>query len=194
MSRGRGRGRGGSSSLSLEAIGFKKGDTLAPTLQPPPDYPLRVFKPTAQRTGPLDDYLLTVKQDLANSFKSSRFYLQKPVQRKRIEKYSDKYEMAAKRDEVKNLEPWDLRLFPDELKPATSGVKKRKVVKNVNLDMLAKGEENSEESNAEEEVEETIAVNEEEEIEEETDYAQGYFDNGESYLENSDNDDEGPTY
>jgi len=43
--RGRGRGRGrGNVTFNMEAIGFGKGDALpAPTLKPPPLYPVRAM-------------------------------------------------------------------------------------------------------------------------------------------------------
>ena len=39
--RGRGRGRGANMSINIETIGFGRGEQLpAPTLQPPPKYPV----------------------------------------------------------------------------------------------------------------------------------------------------------
>lgn len=118
MSRGRGRGRGRGRSLgNFELLGIAPGEAVPPPiLQPPPDFPPLDRKPLELRQSEVDDYLLTVKQDVREYMKKSPFYLKAGSNKREIQRYSDRYQ-AVKDSEIDNVLGWepDWSYFPVEL-------------------------------------------------------------------------------
>lgn len=186
---------------------MNRGDVLpTPTLQPQSLYPPNECRPVPLRSDDVDFYLLTLKQDLRTTFRNSKYFVNPAKPKQKIERYSDKYESLANRLEVSEtgFEPHSL-LFPQELR---DGKKEKKKAENFDgediLKKLSRLEEvedkmSDSEEDKEREEEEPEPVGEENEddidVEEGTDYALAYFDNGESYLDDSDDNlDEGPTY
>ncbi|XP_035231717.1 DNA-directed RNA polymerase III subunit RPC7-like isoform X2 [Stegodyphus dumicola] len=160
-------------------------------------YPLQ-FKPLPLVTGKKILYTLTLKQEIRTSFKESGYSIPPVTVKKDIERYTDKYQPVHAADQI----VWDKAFFPTELFDEPKK-KKRKVVKKQTkaeavvekLKLLEAKEETEEEEEEKEEEAENEEEYDEEELEEGTDYAANYFDNGESYLEeDDDNVDEGYDY
>ncbi|RWS12684.1 DNA-directed RNA polymerase III subunit RPC7-like protein [Dinothrombium tinctorium] len=201
---GRGKGRGKGLSFNLETFGLKSSDFIQTrALEPPSLYPPLLFKPVALNTTEVDNYLIAVKQELRLHFKNSRFYLDSRKAKNAVVKYSDKYEnIINKSATCETVADLDCRLFPEEIRQKKTRIVRKKAKSEIDvtkkLERLKDDEEvekEKSESGEEEEQNEEVTENVEEEIEEETDYALSYFDNGEGYLEDSDDYlDEGPTY
>ncbi|XP_067834200.1 RNA polymerase III subunit GL b [Heptranchias perlo] len=202
---GRGRGRG-QMTFNME-VGIGKGETLPPpTLQPPPLYPSLEFKAVPLQSGEEAEYMLALKQELRGAMRSLPYYVRPAAPKKDIERYSDKYQSSGPTDNTIEWNP-DWRRLPRELKiriqkpakeklpamarkikPRTS-VEKEEIIKK--LETLEKKEEehSSEEEGEKEKEEEEKDIEEEydeEEFEEETDYVMSYFDNGEEFGADSD--------
>ncbi|XP_018897779.1 uncharacterized protein Polr3G [Bemisia tabaci] len=187
---GRGRGRA-ALSFAAEQIGIAPGEALpGPVLQPPPLFPGLEFHPAELDLKPEYSKRLRYKKDILKYFSRS--------------------------EEGKEREPrllnWDV--YPSELKPhfKKPAVKKPVLKRKANLewlDALEKSEESGKEEKAEEVTpeegakeeggEEEGELGDEEEADEEmddgTDYNENYFDNGEGYLDDEDDNlDDGPIY
>lgn len=206
MSRGRGRGRG--RAKLYEGLGLAPGEPAPPPiLHPPPLYPALDHRPLELRSSELEDYLVSIKQDLKQYALKSPHYLTKSDPKSMaIERYSDKY---RKNGEGSGEMGWDIDwdYFPKELrigkktiKPVKSKVPRKKKQESNDgllakkLDNLEKAEQSaeSEQSAEEENVEEAY---DEHEDEEGTDYNLTYFDNGEDYEGGEDEAlEEGPVY
>ncbi|XP_041037735.1 RNA polymerase III subunit GL b isoform X1 [Carcharodon carcharias] len=194
-------------SLNVEAIGIGKGETLPPpTLQPAPLYPSLEFKAVPLHAGEEAEYMLALKQELRGAMRSLPYYVKPAAPKKDIERYSDKYQSSGPTDNTIEWNP-DWRRLPRELKirirkpakdkipvagrkikPRTS-VEKEEIIKK--LETLEKKEEahssdEEDEQEKEEEEKENEEEYDEEEFEEETDYVMSYFDNGEEFGGDSD--------
>ncbi|KAG7218841.1 hypothetical protein INR49_019683 [Caranx melampygus] len=208
-----GRGRR-TLSFSVDTVGINRGETLPPSLQQPtPAYPVMEQKPLPLAGGEEAEYLLALKQEFRGAMRSLPCFIQPAVAHRDVERYSDKYHSSEQTDALLDWTP-DWRRFPRELrvhvrKPHRDGVmvtvgrsvqcQKKKRVKEkeevlLQLETLEKKEEqqSSEEEEGEEkkkqEEEEAEGEEEydEEEFEEETDYIMSYFDNGEEFGGDSD--------
>ncbi|XP_034409914.1 polymerase (RNA) III (DNA directed) polypeptide G like b [Cyclopterus lumpus] len=213
---GRGGGRGRRMmSFSVEAVGINRGDSLPPSIQQPtPLFPVMEQKPLPLTGGEEAEYLLALKQEFRGAMKTLPFFIQPAAAKRDVERYSDKYHNSEQTDGLTEWNP-DLKRFPKELrvkKPSRDGVsaaasrsdrlqsgQKKKVKEKeevlLKLETLQKKEEqqSSEEEEGEEkkkkqEEEEADGEEEydEEEFEEETDYIMSYFDNGEEFGGDSD--------
>nr|XP_034955168.1 DNA-directed RNA polymerase III subunit RPC7-like isoform X2 [Zootoca vivipara] len=208
---GRGRGRGGHMTFNVEAVGIGKGEALPPpTLQPSPLFPeLKPleYKPVPLQTGEEVEYMLALKQELRGAMKNLPYFIKPSAPKKDVERYSDKYQMSTPVDNAIEWSP-DWKQLPQELKIRVRKIKKqratvltprRKTQLPVDkeeaikkLETLEKKEEEvtSEEEEEKEEGEEGKEEEEEEydeeEFEEETDYIMSYFDNGEDFGGDSD--------
>jgi len=212
MSRGGrsgGKRRGDAMTFSLESMGLSRGEVLPPpTLIPPPNYPTTDSKALPLHDNDVDNYWLTLKQEMRQSLTTSKYYINPVKDKPKIERYSDKYENIVNDIALNDDIEIDWRLFPTELWPKdkrkNADKVKTKTNKDVNkrLEDLVKkeSEEKSDVENSDKEVEENLSdedkvVEDIEDVEEGTDYTFSYFDNGDNYLEESDdNIDEGPTY
>lgn len=193
-------------TFNIEAVGIGKGDTLPPpTLQPAPLFPALDYKPVPLQTGEEVEYMLALKQELRGAMKSLPYYVKPAAPKKDIERYTDKYQVNGPVDNAIDWSP-DWKRLPQELKIKVRKPQKEKPsvvipkrMKNVRVDKeeiikkletLEKKEEDvvSDEEEKEKEEEEEAEEEEEydEEHEEETDYIMSYFDNGEEYADDSD--------
>ncbi|XP_064032077.1 DNA-directed RNA polymerase III subunit RPC7-like isoform X2 [Pogoniulus pusillus] len=206
---GRGRGRGrGQMTFNVEAVGIGRGEALPPpTLQPPPLFPPLELRALALRGGGEQaEYTLALKQELRGAMKTLPYYIKPGPPRRDIERYSDKYQLCSPIDSAIDWQP-DWRRLPRELKIRVRRLRKgatiliprchqrlpldkEETIKK--LESLEKKEEEvtSEEEEEKEEEEEGKEEEEEEydeeEHEEETDYIMSYFDNGEDFGGDSD--------
>ncbi|XP_029919136.1 DNA-directed RNA polymerase III subunit RPC7-like isoform X2 [Myripristis murdjan] len=213
---GRGRGRS-NMTFSLENLGIGRGEALPPSsLQPSPLFPPMTFQPVPLQTGEEVEYMLALKQELRAATKNLPYYIRQSAARRDVLRYSDKYHRDEARDSIMDWRP-DWSRLPNELcikvrksqkkvlpqlkgtKTTTSG--KEEVLSK--LEFLEKKEEivNSEDeedeekkkTNEEEEQEQEEELDEEE-VEEETDYIMSYFDNGEDFGVDSDDNMDEATY
>ena len=127
MSRGRGRGRGrGKTFGGLEVLTILPGEPAPPPiLQPPPLFPVLDQKPLELRNDEIDNYMLSVKQDLRQFMRQGPFHLKVGSIKREIRRYSDKYQ-AVKLDNDLEWTP-DWSFFPGELKIRTGKRKRREV-------------------------------------------------------------------
>ena len=211
---GRGRGRA-NLSFNVEELGFGRGEAL-PTavLQPPPLFPPLTMKPAPLLTGEQYDYLVALKQEFRNTAVESPFYIKSDERRRDVVRYSDKYQMSNSNGDCEITWNPDWRRFPRELRPKSkaSTAKPNIAVAKTSKDDQSKitatlneleKKENTEEAGGggneenKEDEEEELSGDEyyDEEEEEETDYIMSYFDNGDGYADDDDDNlDDGPTY
>ncbi|KAL2084573.1 hypothetical protein ACEWY4_020091 [Coilia grayii] len=205
---GRGRGRGrGQLSFNMEVVGIGKGENLPPsTLQPTPLFPPMEHKPVPLVVGEEAEYMLALKQEFRAAMKTLPFYIKPAAPKKDVERYSDKYQCG----ETENPSEWDpdWRRLPKELRSrrkrllkekntapskqiAQPKVNKEEIIRKLETlekkeDVHSSDEEEGEKKNPEEEEPEGEEEYDEEEFEEETDYIMSYFDNGEEFAGDSD--------
>uniref|UniRef100_A0A3B3VVE0 RNA polymerase III subunit G like n=1 Tax=Poecilia latipinna TaxID=48699 RepID=A0A3B3VVE0_9TELE len=194
---GRGRGR---RTLGLDPVVTSRGDSLPPAVQQPtPVFPVMEQKPLPLTGGEESEYLTALKQDFRAAMRSQPCFIQPAAAHRDVERYSDKYHLSDKMD---GLTDWIIGEFTSvrnraalsHLAAAPLGQKKKKVGEKeevlLKLETLEKKEqqESSEEEGEEQKEEEAEAEEEydEEEFEEETDYIMSYFDNGEDFGGDSD--------
>uniref|UniRef100_A0A3P9PN34 RNA polymerase III subunit G like n=1 Tax=Poecilia reticulata TaxID=8081 RepID=A0A3P9PN34_POERE len=201
---GRGRGR---RTLGLDPVGTSRGDPLPPAVQQPtPVFPVMEQKPLPLAGGEESEYLTALKQDFRAAMRSQPCFIQPATAHRDVERYSDKYHLSDKMDgltdwiigeftSVRNSLVWfgsrpmNLTRFRLSSEPQS---KQNPFSRHPSLDpgTLEKKEqqESSEEEGEEQKEEEAEAEEEydEEEFEEETDYIMSYFDNGEDFGGDSD--------
>lgn len=210
---GRGRGRGRNQfTFSVDALGFGRGDSLpTSTHTPSPLYPPMQFRPVPLLTGEEVDYMLALKQELRASSKNLPFHIRAARTKTDVARYSDKYQNGEPKNNTIEWSP-DWNRLPKELcikvrKPrktligATPKLQRKPKVSAGKEEVLQKLEtlekrEQEQHSEDEEEEEKKKQNNEEEpdadeeyveeEIEDETDYIMSYFDNGEEFGADSD--------
>ncbi|XP_055782034.1 DNA-directed RNA polymerase III subunit RPC7-like isoform X3 [Salvelinus fontinalis] len=196
---GRGRGRGkGYMSFSIEAVGIGKGENLPPTiLQPTPLFPPMEHKPVPLVMGEEAEYMLALKQEFRGSMKTLPFYVRPAVSKKDVERYSDKYQNSEPSDNTLEWNP-DTSLSVDtpvDPKPSKkTRVDKEEIIHKLEVGItlekkeeeVTSDEEEGEKKKQEEEQQDGEEEYDEEEFEEETDYIMSYFDNGEEFGGDSD--------
>ncbi|GAA6083564.1 hypothetical protein Q7C36_006820 [Tachysurus vachellii] len=206
---GRGHSRGRAHlSFPVEAVGIGKGENLPPsTVQPTPLFPPLEHKPLPLQTGEEAEYMLALKQEFRGAMKTLPFYIRPAAPKKDVERYSDKYQNMEPSDNTIEWSP-DWKRLPKELRvrvkrPPPSertsvisrSLKQPQVDKEIirKLETLEKKEEevsSDEEDGQKKKTEDEEAEGEEEydeeEFEEETDYIMSYFDNGEDFGADSD--------
>ncbi|XP_044745454.1 DNA-directed RNA polymerase III subunit RPC7-like [Coccinella septempunctata] len=218
-SRGRGRGRGAKRTFNrdqLNALGVVGNEPLSQLSNPPP-----LYTPLLRSAAPLEssedlDYALEMKTALINFMQLSYSFLKLP------EKSSDDLKQKLELPEKEITHEW--RMFPSELRPKLKAKRKIKRTKKeesvleklerlekmesdraYNIDKVktepnaedVEGNENvvDEEDEEDEEKEEDDEEQMDEEIDDGTDYGNNYFDNGDSYCnDEDDNLDDGPVY
>ncbi|XP_044301763.1 DNA-directed RNA polymerase III subunit RPC7 isoform X2 [Varanus komodoensis] len=197
---GRGRGRA-SLTFNIEVIGFGRGEALPEAVfQPPPLYPTTDFKPIPLKTGEGEDYCLALKQELRNAMRKTPYFMSKNEDNQGfvpVERYSKKY---LQRNGDK--QEWTPGGKPNKAKTATSktNVDILKKIEELekkgdgeNSDEEEKGKETSKDKEEEEEGDEAEEYNEEEH-EEENDYIASYFEDGDDYGADSDDNMDEATY
>ncbi|XP_026226945.1 polymerase (RNA) III (DNA directed) polypeptide G like b [Anabas testudineus] len=184
--------------------------------QPTPPFPVMEQKPLPLTGGEEAEYLLALKQEFRGAMKSLPCFIQPAAAHRDVERYSDKYHSSEQSEHLMDWTPdWkrfpkELRVHVR--KPHRDGVslsqsnrvqtsQKKKTVKEkeevlLKLESLEKKEEQQSSGGEEEEGEEKKKQEEEEaegeeeydeeEFEEETDYIMSYFDNGEDFGGDSD--------
>ncbi|XP_014033169.1 DNA-directed RNA polymerase III subunit RPC7-like [Salmo salar] len=215
---GRGRGRGrGQMTFNLEDLGIGRGDSLPPTtFKPSPLFPPMPVQPVPLQTGEEVEYMLALKQELRAANKTLPFYIRRAAPKRDVDRYSDKYQSGEPKDSAIEWSP-DWSRLPKELcikvrkplakrhPPQVKQPKKPLVGKEEILTKLETLEKKEEAVNSEEEEDgEKKKTNEEEEqaeeedyeedFEEDTDYIMSYFDNGEEFGGDSDDNMDEATY
>lgn len=219
-SAGRGRGRG-SLSFSVEQLGFQSGEVLpGPVLQPPLLFPPPEFRPAPLETNTIYNQQLMFKTEFVEFFNKSVSYIKVTPKKVESSQFIDAEDNVLMTE--KPL-PYDWSRFPVELKPTevkrknktkvcATKIPRKRSISNINtwLEELEKKETTEDSENVDEEKENKNEKDEEnekeeaeegeeddldEEMDEGTDYNQNYFDNGEGYLDDEDDNlDDGPIY
>ncbi|XP_013889938.1 DNA-directed RNA polymerase III subunit RPC7-like [Austrofundulus limnaeus] len=210
-----GRGRG-ARSFSVDSVGISRDSLPVTVQQPTPEFPVMEQKPLPLTGGEEVEYLLALKQDLRAAMKSLPCFIQPVQVHKDVERYSDKYHLNEHSKSLKDWTldwkrfPKELRLHVRRphskgavLSSVQSGQKKEQEQEQeegrqkeqvlLNLETLEKKEEQEsseeegeQEKKQEKEEQEPEEEYDEEEFEEETDYSMPYFDNGEDFGGDSD--------
>ncbi|XP_078533466.1 DNA-directed RNA polymerase III subunit RPC7 [Lissotriton helveticus] len=216
---GRGQGRGRAAfTFDIQAIGFSKGESLPEVAyKPSAIFPPTNFKALAPKTGEDENYMLALKQEFRGTMKRMPYFLSRPDDDQRIERYSAKYcQEKAKELDAQWTPDW--ARLPKELKPRKKITKKAIVKKkdkpiapSTNVDILSKieelekkgdeeksdeeteGKEKDKDKDEEEEDAESEAYDEEEQ-EEENDYIASYFEDGDDFGGGSDDNMDEATY
>lgn len=209
---GRGRGRGrGQMTFNVEAVGIGKGDALPPpTLQPSPLFPALERRAAPLPGGEEGEYMLALKQELRRAMRGLPYFVKPGAPRRDIERYSDKYQLSSPVDSAIDWNP-DWRRLPRELKIRVRRLRKGRTAPFVPKQHVALDkEETIKKLESLEKKEEEYDEEEHEEVErgepwggrwggdiprchrvprfppQETDYVLSYFDNGESFGPDSD--------
>lgn len=216
---GRGRGRGANLSLTheqLQALGLAgvgRGENTPQILTPPPLFPKIEAKPIQLTCDAATDYMLIVKDQFIEYLHDSPAYVKAKTRTDGVERYSDKYKVLAEDAKKGKILDCVWANMPGELKPQAGRVRvaarKRKledpadIAKRLQTLEKKESQETNENMETNEDEEALKKAENEEEVEDEqeqeyemddgTDYANNYFDNGDDYDEEDDNDD-GPVY
>ncbi|XP_031432392.1 RNA polymerase III subunit GL b isoform X1 [Clupea harengus] len=209
---GRGRGRGrGQLSFNMEVVGIGKGENLPPsTLQPTPLFPPMEHKPVPLVVSEEAEYMLALKQEFRGAMKTLPFYIKPAAPKKDVERYSDKYQSSETNENPSEWDP-DWKRLPKELRTRTKRLQKEKstitskqttqprinkeeIIRTLEIaqtlekkeEAHSSDEEDGEKKKQEEEAPASEEEYNEEEFEEETDYIMSYFDNGEEFGGDSD--------
>lgn len=202
-------------SFSMEQLGFSKGETLpAPVLQPSVSYPQLDHKPQPIQMTTEMNYLIELKRDFTEYMRESPNNVQAVVLNEDVERFCEDYEENAECDKSKYEAYYDWSRMPMELKLVRKRKSRQQNVewskKNKDMDIAKKlaelekneniqqpaeeedKEEGDEEENAEgKELGERIKDEEEiDEMDDGTDYVNEYFENGDNYYSEDDNDDD----
>ncbi|XP_065276577.1 DNA-directed RNA polymerase III subunit RPC7-like isoform X2 [Emys orbicularis] len=181
---GRGRGRS-QMTFSVEAVGIGKGDSLPPsTLQPSPLFPPMEYKPVPLQTGEEVEYMLALKQELRGAMKNLPYYVKPAAPKKDWRRLPRELKIRVRKlrkERTTILIPKHKQRLPVDKEEA---IKKLETLEKKEEEVTSEeeGEKEEEEEGKEEEEEEY----DEEEHEEETDYIMSYFDNGEEFGADSD--------
>uniref|UniRef100_A0A8C1T416 DNA-directed RNA polymerase III subunit n=1 Tax=Cyprinus carpio TaxID=7962 RepID=A0A8C1T416_CYPCA len=199
-----GRGRG-LRTFSVEIVGIGKGENLPPS----PPFPPLDQKPVPLEAGEKAEYMLALKQEFRGATKTLPFHIRPAGPKKDVERYSDKYQKIETSDNSLEWKPGDCSQTTQTATSEQRGDHTQTVtcfgchsclihskIKRFNLcyytfTLEQKEEEGSsdEEEGKKKKPEEEEAEGEEydeEEFEDETDYIMSYFDNGEEFGGDSD--------
>lgn len=216
---GRGRGRPNQSFSMERELGISKGDTVlsTPILQPSPNYPPLDCKPPPINLSAEMSYLVELKRDFTEYVRESPNNVQAIILNEDIERFCEDYEETIAeyytRSEYESRYDWskmpvELKSSHNKRKSLQKNVEKRKRIEVMDiqkkLEELEKTEntheiktekEDKEQEEEEEDAEEKDehVKNEDVEMDDGTDYANEYFENGDNYYSEDENDD-GPTF
>uniref|UniRef100_A0A8C7VUA6 DNA-directed RNA polymerase III subunit n=1 Tax=Oncorhynchus mykiss TaxID=8022 RepID=A0A8C7VUA6_ONCMY len=199
---GHGQGRGkGYMSFSIEAVGIGKGENLPPSiLQPTPLFPPVEHKPVPLVMGEEAEYML---QEFRGNMKNLPFYVRPAVSKTDVERYSDKYQNSEPSDNTIEWNPdrkskWMIQYTSlsvettvDPKPRKKTRVDKEEIIHKLEVGITLEEEVTSDEEEGEKKKQEEGQQDgeeeyDEEEFEEETDYIMSYFDNGEEFGGDSD--------
>ncbi|XP_047534497.1 DNA-directed RNA polymerase III subunit RPC7-like [Vanessa atalanta] len=212
-----GRGRGNGKSLTheqLQALGITRADNAPQILAPPPLFPKLEVKPLPLNCDAATDYMVIVKDQFIEYLHESPAYVKANTRTDGIERYSDKYKLLALDAKKGRVLDCVWANMPPELRPhggrARTTTRKRKLDDPIEIakrlqtlekkesqeDTAMETNENEDEVKKEDEDNEELLdeQEQEEEIDDGTDYANNYFDNGEDYEDEDDALDDGPVY
>uniref|UniRef100_A0A3Q2TAM2 RNA polymerase III subunit G like n=1 Tax=Fundulus heteroclitus TaxID=8078 RepID=A0A3Q2TAM2_FUNHE len=204
-----GRGRR-TMSFSVDSVGISRGETLPPAVQQPtPVFPVMEQKPLPLTGGEEAEYLTALKQDFRGAMRGLPCFIQPAAAHRDVERYSDKYHLSEKKD---GLTDWIIgersnlsiseqsnqnthQRFP--CRPTGGALPRQQTLHRLHMaggrvtlekkeEQESSEEEGEEKKKQKEEEAEAEEEYDEEEFEEETDYIMSYFDNGEDFGGDSD--------
>ncbi|XP_037933362.1 DNA-directed RNA polymerase III subunit RPC7-like [Teleopsis dalmanni] len=209
-----GRGRGGKTGTLTQDQINKMGIGTEMPIQtaPPPTYPQLLSKPVTMEITSAQSYQILWKEDFLNHMRDSPYFLLPKVNTKlNMQRQVDQLVAALEDSKMKTKPDFNWQLLPPELHltgkrriaTADKNVPTKKL-KTENIEdrlKLLEEKERTEgdkdlldKANSESEVEDEEEVAADEEMDDENDYGNSYFDNGEAYNEEDDNLDDGPVY
>lgn len=202
-------------SFTMEQLGLSKGEILpTPVLQP--TYPMLDRKPLPVQITTEMSYLVELKRDFTEYMRESSNNVQAIVVNEDIERYCENCDETITNYDASEYESnYNWSRMPMELKSlqkrkiqqqSAKPSKKRKIKEldietklvelekeedTQHLDIEEEVEEGEEDEDQEEKINERVKDEEEidEEMDDGTDYANEYFDTGENYYSEDDNDD-----
>lgn len=220
---GHGRKPSMSLSSSIEQLRISKEEMLsASLLQPSPSYPPLDHKPLPIQMTTEMSYLVELKRDFTEYMRESPNYVQTIVLNEDIERFCEDYDetIMTNTSEYESMHDWSKmpmelqlsrkRKLSDQQQSAQPS-KKQKIIDIAQKLAELEKKENAQEASAEKKIKQEGEEEEEDESEEKegehvkdenemdeemddgTDYANEYFENGDNYYSEDDNDD-GPTY
>ncbi|KAM7416525.1 hypothetical protein PAMA_018535 [Pampus argenteus] len=206
-----GKGRGVAAfTFNIEALGIGRGSMPEARVGPSPLFPNTDFKPVPLKVGEDEDYMLALKQEMRGTMQRLPHNIKSQSNKAEVERYTERYLKQIQMEDEEWTPDWTL--FPKELMPqkkktrVKAGTKKKtvKISRKDAQEMLSKldelekkddgdpeksdDESKKKKGNEGEEEEEEIEAEEyiEEDIEEDNDYIESYFDNGEDFAADSD--------
>ncbi|NXH11775.1 RPC7L polymerase, partial [Bucco capensis] len=198
---GRGRGRG-QMTFNVEAVGIGKGEALPPpTLQPPPLFPVLPHGAVPPRGGEDTEYMLALKQELRGAMRNLPYFVKPGAARRGATILVPKCHQQVTLDKEETIKKLEVRRLkagglegvgglsrvlgspPARVNPGGAPLDPQSLEKKEEEVSSEEEEEKEEEEEGKEEEEEEY---DEEEHEEETDYIMSYFDNGEDFGGDSD--------
>lgn len=212
-----GRGRGKPIlSFSMEQLGISKGETLpTPVLQPSSSYPQLDHKPLPIQLTTEMSYLVELKRDFTEYMRESPNNVQAAILNEDVERFCEDFEETVTEcDKSKYEAYYNWNRMPLELKLSRKRKSCQQSVgrnkKKKDMDIVKKltelerkesiqqpveeedKEEGDEEANGEgKEMGDRVKDEEEiDEMDDGTDYANEYFENGDNYYSEDDNDDD----
>ncbi|XP_068994520.1 DNA-directed RNA polymerase III subunit RPC7 [Embiotoca jacksoni] len=204
-----GRGRGVAAfTFNIDALGIGRGNMPEARVGPTPLFPSTEFKPVPLKVGEDEDYMLALKQEMRGIMQRLPHNIKPQSNNSEVERYTQRY---LKRSQIEDAN-WapDWNLFPKELRPQSKKPRPKAGTKTktakishkdteamlTKLDELAKkddgnpekSDDETEKKKGKEEEEEELEAEayDEEDIEEDNDYIESYFDNGEDFGAGSD--------
>ncbi|GAA6109098.1 DNA-directed RNA polymerase III subunit RPC7 isoform X1, partial [Tachysurus ichikawai] len=213
-----GKGRGiAAFTFNIDALGLTRGSMPETQHGPQPLFPQMEFKPVPLKAGEDEDYMLALKQEIRGRMKGLPFNIKPCSGRSDVEKYKEKYIRECQKIEDEEWTP-DWNRLPKELMPQKKMIRKkdpkkpRKISSKQQEELLSKLnelEKKADKSDDENEKEEKKGDEEEkkgdeeeeiegdefdEELEEENDYMNTYFEDGDEYGAGSDDNMDEATY
>ncbi|XP_075895193.1 DNA-directed RNA polymerase III subunit RPC7 [Nelusetta ayraudi] len=201
-----GKGRGVAAfTFNIEALGIGRGSMPETRVGPNPLFPVTDFKPVPLKAGEDEDYMLALKQEMRGTMQRLPHNIKSHSKTADVEKYTQRYLKQRNIDDMEWTPDWNL--FPKELAPqkkktrTKSGKKKSSISQKDKEEMLtkledmAKKDEGNPQKSDDEAEKKAGSGDEEDEIEEEgydeedieeNDYIENYFDNGENFAADSD--------
>jgi predicted GIY-YIG superfamily endonuclease len=187
---------------TMELFSSSRGEALSvPVMQPPPTYPQLDRKPLPIELTTEMNYLIELKRDFTEYMQESLNNVQAVKSKEDIERFCENYENSmTEHSKIEYESKYDWNRMPTELrllyklqgrKRKCMDVEKKliKLEKKEKLQQI-KREEGQEEEEEEDGEDKNTKEEEDEEMDEENDYTNEYFDTGENYLSEEENDDD----
>jgi len=203
-----GYGRGKSFN-PMDLFGSSRGEALSvPVMQPPPIFPALDCKPMPMELTAEMSYLVELHRDFIEYMQESPNYVQAVKEKEDIERFCEANENSiAEYSKMEHESTYDWDRMPSELRPSQKSKqqdkkktrvdvnqkfikleKKEKLEQRIKAEDESQGEEEEESRQDKEDIKEE--EEEDEEMDEDNDYTNEYFDTGENYLSEEENDDD----